>query len=262
VRKLLALLALVLVALVTVAAAPVLADGGNGGGDEAHHGDNNGGNDNGDDAFTCNGAYAAVTINSDVVVPPNGVCALNGSTVNGSVEVLKNAYFESVITTVKEDVEGHRAQTIYVHDNSSVGGDLVSSRTAQMFVFDSTIGGGIGVDRSTDKVNVCGNTVNGAGIGVVRSGRDILVGDPDVGCGGNTVSKGNVLIAHSNTDVELVVRGNSVPNGSMFVLDNKGPSDKFVQANNGGETLKCKGNESPFVGGPNGTWQSKQRQCF
>jgi hypothetical protein len=35
-----------------------------------------------------------------------------------------------------------------------------------------------------------------------------------------------------------------------------------VQANNGGKTLKCKGNESPFVGGPNGTWQSKQGQCF
>ena len=36
--------------------------------------------------------------------------------------------------------------------------------------------------------------------------------------------------------------------GSMYVLDNDGPSDKSVEGNTGGRSLVCKGNDAPFVG--------------
>ena len=48
---------------------------------------------------------------------------------------------------------------------------------------------------------------------------------------------------------------------SMYVLDNAGPSDKFVQNNTGGKTLRCTGNQAPFVGAPNPGWQQYQGQC-
>jgi hypothetical protein len=259
VSKLLALLVVAILAMLMAAAAPAMAWDN----EQGSASDDNEQGDNGDQAFKCNGTFTGVTINSDVIVPPNAVCILNSSTVKGGVLVQTNAYFQSTNTTIKEDVQGNQAQTVFIDTGSKVSDNVLASQTGQVFVFNSTIGGGVGVDRTTATVNVCGNTVNGAGIGIVRSGRDILVGDPlTLGCGANTVSRGSVLIAQNNTDVELVIRGNSVPNGSMYVLNNVGTSDKFVQANNGGKTLKCTGNAAPFVGGPNGTWVSKQGQCF
>jgi hypothetical protein len=253
VRKLLGLLALSLIASLTVAVSPVLANGEHGNGDgRGHH----------DRAVKCNGTFTGVTVRDDVVVPPYGACTLKNSTVKGDVEVSKKAYFQSTNTTIWEDVEASEAQTVFVDTGSKVGGDVVSSKTAQVFVFNSTVQGGIGVAYTTDTVNVCGNTVNGAGIGVVRSGRDILVGDPlTVGCGGNSVTHGSVLIAQNNTDVELVFRGNSIPNGSAYVLDNVGPSGKFVENNTGGNKLRCTGNQAPFSGSPNPGWQQYEGQC-
>jgi hypothetical protein len=262
-RKLLPL-SVALFTLLALAASPALANGGYGGGDRydynGHYGHNDGRNR--DRAVQCNGTFTGVTIRSDVVVPPNKSCTLINSTVKGGVEVQKNAFFQASNTTITEDVEGDQALTVFINQGSRVGGNVVTNRTAQVFVFDSTVGGGIGVAYSTDRVNICGNTVNGAGIGVVRSGRDIIVGDPlTVDCAGNSVPRGSVLIAQNNTDVELVVRGNSIPNGNLYVLDNKGPSDKFVQSNTGGKTIKCTGNDAPFVGAPNPGWQNYQGQC-
>jgi hypothetical protein len=182
--------------------------------------------------------------------------------VKGDVDVQKNAYFQATNTSIREDVEADDALSIFIDTGSVIGGDILADGTDQVFVFNSTIGGGIGVDRSTDVVNVCGNTVKGLGIGIVRSGRDILVGDPlTVGCGGNTITRGSMLIADNKTDVELIVRGNTLGRGSMYVLGNSGPSDKYVQNNTGGRMLVCGFNSSPFVGSPNPGFARYQGQC-
>jgi hypothetical protein len=249
-RKLLAFMAVALIAMLS-AASTALA-----------HDDGRGGNDRGHQTFRCNGSYTGATIKSDVEVPRDGSCTLVNSTVKGGVEVEKNAYFQATGTSIREDVVGDAAQTVFIDTGSTVGGDIVTDKTAQVFAFNSTINGSIGVFRATDTVDICGNTVKGEGIGVVRSGRDILIGDPlTVGCAGNTVTRGSVLIAENDTDVELVVRGNAVPKGSMYVLDNAGPSGKFVQGNTGGKTLRCTGNRAPFVGAPIPGWQQYQGQC-
>jgi hypothetical protein len=124
---------------------------------------------------------------------------------------------------------------------------------------------------------ICGNTVRGAGIFVVRSGTDILIGDPlAVDCAGNSVTHGSILVAQNFadrrpaasrerargvTDVELVIRGNSVPRGSLYVLENRGTSDKYVQGNEGGRSIRCKGNSTPFVGERNPGWQNRDGRC-
>jgi hypothetical protein len=228
-----------------IAAAPALANG-----------DNNG---NGDNETQCNGTFTGVTL-GDVVVPPDAVCVLTNSVVNGQVDVLKNAYFQATNTKITEDVNGERAQTVFIDTGSSA--DSVSGeRTAQVFVFNATVNGDVDSDHGTSEVEVCGSTVKRTTTvqDLHGGGNEILVGDPANGCAANTLK--NVRVDHNFTDVLLSIRGNSI-SGNATVSFNNGPSDKFVQANNGGKKLKCVGNAAPFVGGPNGTWTSKQGQCF
>src|SRR5258705_13823330 len=80
----------------------------------------------------CNGTYSGTF--DDVVVPKDGVCNLNASTVNGGVKVKRNGYFEAHGTSVADDVRGKKAQTIFMVD-STVGGDIKSKKTAQVFLF-------------------------------------------------------------------------------------------------------------------------------
>jgi hypothetical protein len=240
------LLAVAIVALLT-AAAPALANGENGDG-------------NGDgDATTCNGTLTGVTL-GDVVVPPNGVCILTNSVVNGQVDVLKDAYFQATNTQITEDVNGEHAQTVFI-DNGSSAGSVEGDTTAQIFVFSATVNGDVDSDHGTNEVEICGSTVKGTATvqDLHGGGNEILIGDPANGCASNTLK--NVEVDHNSTDILLSIRGNSI-SGNATVSHNNGSSDKFVQANNGGKTLKCVGNASPFVGGPNGVWTSKQGQCF
>jgi hypothetical protein len=213
-------------------------------------------------SFKCNGRLSGVTIKSDLVVPQNGACTLTKSTVKGKVAVQKNAYLQATETSIRGGVKANGAETIFVDSGSSVAGKLDIRNTAQVFVFNSSINGGIEVSDATDRVHVCGNTVKGEGITILRSGPDILVGDPlAIDCAGNKVAAGSVLIGQNNTDVELVVRGNLVSKGSLFVLNNIGSAAKFVQSNTGGKTLRCTGNSATFTGAPNPGWQQYQGQC-
>jgi hypothetical protein len=210
----------------------------------------------------CNGRLSGATIKSDLVVPQNAACTLTKSIIKGNVTVRKNAYLQVVESSIRRDVKANGAQTVFIDTGSTLAGKLETDKTAQVFVFNSTINGGIGISGATDKVNVCGNTVKGEGITVLRSGRDILVGDPlTVDCGGNKVVAGNVLIGQNDTDVELVVRGNVISKGSLFVLSNIGSAAKFVQSNTGKKTLRCTGNSATFTGAPNPSWQQYQGQC-
>jgi hypothetical protein len=211
-------------------------------------------------AFRCDGTFTGVTIGSDVVVPSNGACTLLNSTVVGEVEAQKDAYFQATNTSIRGAVGGWGAQTVFIDTGSTVGGAIETDNAAQVFVFNSTVKGTIDIYRTSDTVDICGNTVK-AGISVARSGRDILVGDPlAIDCAGNNV-RGDVLVGNNDTDVELVVRGNTITKGSLYVLYNTGTSDKFVQGNTGGKTLRCKGNGAPFVGAPNPGFQQYQGGC-
>ena len=205
-----------------------------------------------DGAMKCNGTFTKLTIRNHVEVPPNAACTLIDSTVKGAVHVRKGGYFQATSTSVLRDVEANQGLMIFIDSGSRIGGSIVANETAQVLLFDSTIAGRIDIYRSDESVNVCGNTVKGAGIGIARSRSDILQGDPlAVGCAGNRVTRGSVLLWRNDTDAAFVVRANRIPRGRLHVVGNKGPSDKFVQRNTPGRGVRCAGNLAPFVGSPN-----------
>jgi len=211
----------------------------------------------------CTGTRTDYVINRDVVVPPGKPCTLYNSVVNGNVSVQTGSYFQATNTSISGAVVGAQSQTVFIDSGSSVGARLSTDRTAQVFVYNATVNGSIGVTRSTATVQVCGTTVKGSAFSVAQSRRDILIGDPlTTGCSGNQVPNGSVALVQNSTDLEFVVRGNSISTGNLVVQNNVGTSNKSVQNNIGGNSLKCVGNASPFVGGPNGSWLSKQGQCY
>jgi cytoskeletal protein CcmA (bactofilin family) len=230
-----------------------------------HHGGSEQGHKrHGHRGFKCDGTFTGITVRR-VTVKPNDSCTLNRSTVTGDVKVRTNAYFEANDTSIGGDVEGKSALTIFIRDGSSVGGDVEAKRTPQLFLFTSTVTGDIEAKNAISEsghVQICGVHILEGDILVKGVGGDVLVGDPlTEGCPGNTVDHGSVWIERNVTDIELVVRGNTILEGSLDVSDNTGPSDKFVQTNTGGKRLTCNDNGSPFVGSPNTGWAFTQGQC-
>jgi hypothetical protein len=215
--------------------------------------------------LTCTGTVVGGTYH-DVTVPDNAACSLIGTTVENNVNVRHFAYFEASGTTVGHDVNGDRATTVYVHDGSVVGHNLQATHgTQQLLAFDSTVVNGLiradSVPKAYGTVDICGMTVQNGNIQVTNSGSDILVGDPlTTDCAGNAVQSGDVKIQHNQTDVELIIRGNTIQH-DMIVTDNKGPSDKAVEANTGGHRLDCHGNQLPFTASANSGWAEKKGQC-
>jgi hypothetical protein len=212
-------------------------------------------------ASECNRTATGATIKGDLTVPSGGVCRLVNSTVRGDVRVRDNAYVQAINTTVRGDIKGRNAKTIFVEGGSIVKGNVETDRTAKVFLFDSAVGGRIDIARGRAKVHVCGMTVRGD-IAVDKSGRDILIGDPlAVDCAGNVVKRGDIAVEDSFTDVELVVRGNTLYRGDLEVSRNSGPSGKFVEGNEGGDDLVCKGNDAPFTASGNTGWDKQIGQC-
>jgi hypothetical protein len=211
---------------------------------------------------TCDGVFTGAAFTDDLVVPDNGSCTINNSTVGDDVRVGRNAYFEANNSQIADDVEANRSLAIFIHDGTTVGDRVEANQTAKVFLFDSTISGRIEIWRAIEKVNICGNQIGGS-VQVQRSGTDILIGDPlTIGCAGNTVQDGKSVKVHSNfTDVEFVIRGNTVQGGDLEVFNNKGPVEKFVQDNVGGDELDCFGNEQPFTSSGNTNWNEQQNQC-
>jgi hypothetical protein len=212
------------------------------------------------DAADCDGTATGLTIKGDLNVPSGASCQLINSTVRGDVKVRTGSYFEAQNTTIRGDVKARKSQTVFIQGGSTVKGNVDAERTSQVFLFASTVAGNIEVTRADDKVNVCGITVQG-GIEVTRSGRDILIGDPlTEDCAGNVVKRGSIEVEDNWTDVELVIRGNTINRGDLVVKRNAGPSDKFVQGNKGGDDLVCRDNEAPFTASGNTSWD-KFGQC-
>jgi hypothetical protein len=200
------------------------------------------------------------------VVPYKGACTLIASQVNGNVTVKKNAYFEANATNITGNLTSLFSQTAFIHDGTTVGQGVNAFLTTQVFLFDSTVGNRsvnvLGTPASKNgEVNVCGMNVQNGNINVLFSGTDILVGDPlTVGCAGNRAN--NATIDANFTDVELVVRGNTIKH-ELEVSFNRGPAAKSVDGNTGTGSrseIDCKRNQQPFSATAN-VFANKEGQC-
>lgn len=204
--------------------------------------------------FQCSTTINGGTIESDVQVPANAACFLDGVTVKGSVAADSGSYFESNGSRIWGSVVGNQALTLYIRNGSVVGRSVAGHKTAQVFVYNSAIGRSVSasdvVAPGFGHFQVCGSTIE-KNVSAVRMGPDVLIGDPATGCGANTV-KGNVVVASNTTNSELYVIGNQVPNGDIRVTDNAGSGGKVVSGNSAPhDTLTCSGNSAPFDGSNN-----------
>jgi hypothetical protein len=210
---------------------------------------------------TCNSTRTGETIPGDLVVPENGACIISNSTVGDDVRVGKNAYFEAINSDIADDVTASRSAGVFIHDGSSVGGDVNTSKSFTLDVFDSAVGDDIEVSKSAS-VHICGNQV-GDDIVVTRSGPEVQVGDPANECGANTVGD-DIEVLRNDVDAEagyLIVRGNIVAE-DLEVSYNKGTTPfKFVENNQGGYELECRGNQEPFNASGNTGWNETEGQC-
>ena len=227
-------------------------------------GDHQGGDHQGDhhfgQGFECNEEITGGTYRN-VTVPENGVCTLVGTTVTGSVRVLQNGYFGASGGSIKGNVQGDRALTIYTSEGNTVGGNVEADRTAQVFLFEGSVTGNVealdSIGQGFGRVLVCGMNVGGD-VWVHRMGTDILIGDPEGECGANTIG-GDLWVTENFTEVELIVRDNAISH-DLTVWQNEGPSEKEVQSNSGHE-IRCEDNAEPFEGNPNPGFTHHEGQC-
>lgn len=196
-------------------------------------------------ASTCTGTVAGATM-SDVTVPEGAVCRIRDSSVQGSVTVERDAYFEASGTRISGDVRAERGLTVFLHDGTAVSGSVVVDAEPQLFLYKTTVGGTVKVTAAVapgfGHVQIC--ETDAGQIDVRGSGPDVLIGDPQGGCLGNRL-KANLIVAGNNTTGELVVSGNMIF-GSLVVIDNSGPSPKDVLDNTVRGTLELANNAVPF----------------
>jgi hypothetical protein len=208
------------------------------------------------EVLTCDSPQDGVTTD-DVVVPVDAVCTLTNSTVTGNVFVSRGGFFQATGTDIGGGVKARDALTLFIDTGSTVGRGVDSDGTAQVFVFNATVGD-IEVEHSSEVVQVCGTQVR-HDVEIERSAFDILVGDPQAkDCAGNTVGD-DVEVERNDAQVELVVRGNTIGD-DLEVSHNSGPADKFVEDNTGNGRLECFGNEDPFAAARN-TFPTIKGQC-
>ena len=204
----------------------------------------------------CSGELTGVTVRN-VTVSSGGSCTLRDSEVTGSVSAADSAYFKAAHSRIAGDIAGTDAQTLFLDRGTQVQGNVRATRVAQVFVFSSRVRKSVKVDHTTDQVFICASTVERGSIAVIRSARNIVIGDPKRGgCGGNSVRRGDMSVLRNRTDVQLVISGNHFPKGNLIVSGNTGTSSKIVQGNSGGKRIAWQSNAGSFRAVNNRRWKT------
>ena len=134
------------------------------------------------DPRDCHGVFTGVTLRN-VTVRPNRACTLIDSTVTGRVDVRRGAVFEADNTDIARKVQVIGAQTVSIHDGSSLGA-------------------GLRVYRTTGVVDLSGNTIDG----------DVVVAynrpDVELVIRGNTIA-GDLIVTSNRGPAEKFVESNT-----------------------------------------------------
>ena len=214
-----------------------------------------------DNDLQCDGVFTGGSYDR-VVVPRNGACTLLGTEVREGVVARRSSYFQSTGSSIRGNIKGEDAQTLFVDSGTKVGGDVSGKMTRQVFIFNSAIEGNVIVRGARQEVQICGTEVARGDIHVRNSRDEILIGDSgNADCLGNRIARGNVVVEKNKVTDYLFVRGNTIAKGDIRVLNNTGPAEKRVEDNSGGDDLKCSRNRDPFIAGGNTGWDQLTGQC-
>jgi hypothetical protein len=179
----------------------------------------------------------------EIEVPPGEICVLDGVTVIGSVRALAGARLFIFSSTIGADVLGLTASAVQLNSESSVGGNFdIQGGSDVLFA-------SCAVDNSTITGNVrCVNHDPGSPVIRAELGPVTIGGNVDILS--NVIPPGNVLLLQ-NASIGVNADVNRNTDGGF----------KSVNGNTVGNTLECKKNDAPFVGGPNVANKTKH-QCF
>jgi hypothetical protein len=109
---------------------------------------------------TCRGTIGAVTLDN-VRVPQGASCALNGTRVQGTVKVERNATLRATTVRVIGNVQGENARRVDVVSNSRVGGSVQVVQGGSATVADSFVNQDILYDDNTSMLRALRNDVGG-----------------------------------------------------------------------------------------------------
>lgn len=195
---------------------------------------------------------------SNIEVPPDKICVLDGVTVTNNVRALARSRLFIYSSEVGGNVEGLSARVVQLNSETTVGGNVdVQNAGDVVYPFASCA-----VENTTIQGNLsC--TGNNPGSPIIRgvaavppSGTDEGSPARPVTVGGsvtlerNFIQPGNVLL------LQLTTIGVNAD-----VNKNTGGGGKSVDHNAVANKLDCKKNDLPFVGGPNVANKAKG-QCF
>jgi hypothetical protein len=150
----------------------------------------------------CRGTIGAVTLDN-VRVPPNALCTLIRTRVQGTIKVERSARLVARDVIVIGNVQAENARDVQVLAGSRVGGSVQVKQGGGATVADSRVTGSIQYDSNRAQLNVLRNRVN----------QDVQAFQ----------NKGGVLIRGNVIDGNLQCKANTPPptGGNNVVQGNK-----------------------------------------
>ena len=109
---------------------------------------------------TCEGLLGAVTVDN-LYVPQGAACALDGTTVQGSIKIETSASLTARQITVFGNVQAEGANYIEVLSGSSVGGSIQIKLGGAARVEDTVVNGDIQFESNTGMLSIARNQVSG-----------------------------------------------------------------------------------------------------
>jgi hypothetical protein len=110
---------------------------------------------------TCTGTIGAETVDN-LRVPPQESCTLNGTTVQGTIYVERDATLRANDVTVIGNVQAENARDVRVQLGSSIGGSVQVVQGGSARVTDSAVNGDILFDENTSALRALRNDIGGS----------------------------------------------------------------------------------------------------
>lgn len=109
----------------------------------------------------CRGTIGAVTVDN-LRVPQGASCSLNGTLVEGTVKVERNATLRATDVRVIGNVQAENARNVVVRSGSSVGGSVQIVQGGAARILGSSITGDILFDDQTGSLAANANRIGGS----------------------------------------------------------------------------------------------------
>ena len=110
--------------------------------------------------YVCTGALGAVTVDN-LRVPSQVSCLLNGTTLQGTLKVERDAHLNAQAVTVVGNVQAEGAANVTVAAGSTVGGSIQIKQGGAAKIDKVRVTGDIQFFQNRGSIKITNNTVNG-----------------------------------------------------------------------------------------------------